>query len=274
MSKTGLRAHFKRSILTGLAALLPLALTIFVLVLCWRFVNQRIARPINTEVKSYLSTESGKEVLRKYLGWTQAEVNAPDFKERLDKRFPHFLGFLVAILVSIAFLYLLGWFLASYVGRKLYSKVEEALFRVPIIKKIYLPTKRVTAFLFGGEDIGRKKASRVVAVQYPYRGVYAMGYVTGEGIEELSRRVGKRMINVFVPTSPLPATGFVLFVPAEEVISLPVTVDETVAFLTTLGVGVPAEREQPKPPEVALQPPVPGSEKRKDREKEGDQGSC
>ncbi len=70
----------------------------------------------------------------------------------------------------------------------------------------------------------------------------ARGFITGDGLEAISRHAGRDMINVFVPPSPVPATGFVLFVPVDEVVPLPITVDESVAILTTLGVGIPADK--------------------------------
>ena len=245
MRKTGFRAHFRRSILTGLAALLPLILTIIVLGISWQFINNKIAKPVNRGLKGYLKTDSGKRALERWFGWNKARIESETFEEELDKAFPGYLGPAIALLITLLFLYLLGWFLASYLGRALYARAERAFSQLPLVKKIYPAAKRVTTFLFGSTE-SRKKFSRVVAIQYPRPGVYAMGYLTGDGIEALSRRTGKRMINVFVPTSPIPATGFVLFVPEDEVIPLPVTVDESVAFLTTLGVGVPDDRPEPE----------------------------
>ena len=251
------RSHFRRSILTGLATLLPLALTIIVLVFCWRFVQDKVSRPINTSIKQSLLkqegdttvlSERGRRVLGGWFHWAEEELALKDkgtdtsLTNLLNRRFPNYLGLAVGILILVAFLYVLGWFMASVVGRKLYGRAEQAIARLPVVQKIYPTAKRVTTFLFGGPGANRK-LNRVVAVEYPYRGVYAMGFVTGDGIDAISRHAGRDLITVFVPTSPVPATGFVLFVPADEVVPLPITVDESVAILTTLGVGVPAGKE-------------------------------
>lgn len=247
------RTHFQRSILAGLASLLPLVLTIVVLVVCWRFVQDRVSEPINRSIKQRLLTGTEEEValnargtrlLGGWFQWTDEELalRGKALRSRLDKSFPNYLGLAVGVLIIVVSLYLLGWFMASVVGRQIYERTERAITRLPIVQKIYPTAKRVTTFLFGGAG-PKNKFSRVVAVEYPYRGVYAIAYVTGEGIDAISRHAGREVVNVFVPTSPVPATGYILFVPADEIIPLPITMDESVVILTTLGVGIPAGKQ-------------------------------
>ena len=255
MSKGGFRAHFRRSILAGLAALMPLVLTVAVLAACWHFVDTRLARPINHRIQSYLSTERGKVLLQRWFGWTKAETQSEDFQKQLTKQFPTYVGLAIALLISIVFLYLFGWFMASYVGARLYARAERAISQLPLVKKIYSPAKRVSDFFLAQGEQRSGRFRRVVAVEYPRRGLYAMGYVTGQDIESFDPASGKRMASVFIPTSPVPATGFVLFVPEDEVIPLPWSVDESLAFLTTLGVGSPLSKGAQ--PELAAPPSPP-----------------
>jgi len=153
------RTHFRRSILTGLAALLPLALTLIVLVISWQFINRRIARPINNGIKAYLKTDAGKHTLERWFGWKRAELESANFEKHLDKAFPTYLGLACALLLSLLFLYVLGWFLASYVGRALYARAERAFAQLPVVKKIYPAAKRVTTFLFGDPDARKRFTS-------------------------------------------------------------------------------------------------------------------
>ena len=124
MRKSGLKAHLKRSILTGLAALMPLALTAFVLVTCWNFVNKRIADPINEGLKNSLLDDSadraaltggGRRFLNRWFNWGEDELalTGQPLRKLLDARFPKYFGLAIALLISVAFLYCLGWFVAS-----------------------------------------------------------------------------------------------------------------------------------------------------------------
>lgn len=265
-------AHFKNSILAGLAGLMPLALTVLVLFFIWGFIDDHIVTNVNNAAQAYLRTEPGKRMLRSQFDWSEETLADPEkLQRKIDEEYPKNLGVIAAVLISILFLYFLGFFLRSYLGKKMYGGLEGMFLQLPVVKKIYPHAQRVTSFVFGTGP-GRN-FRRVVAVEYPRKGLYALGFVTGEGLQEVVDAADRSMLNVFVPTSPAPVTGFVLFVPDDEVITLPLTVDQALGFLTTCGAGsyaakqgnfpngVPAPTseipEEPgeNPPEVESGPP-------------------
>ncbi len=132
--------------------------------------------------------------------------------------------------------YLIGRLVASFVGRSVWKVLESALFRVPVIKQIYPHIKQVTDFILTERPF---EFSNVVAVEYPRKGVWSLGFVTGTGLERVSKTLGKELITVFIPSSPTPFTGYTILVQRDEVIDLPMTVDETLRFTISGGVLTP-----------------------------------
>jgi uncharacterized membrane protein len=251
--KRASRWSLKNSLLTGLAAIMPLALTVFVLYLCWHFVDKYVAAPINNKVKDFLLTESGAHVLRQ-IGWSDSLLGDPEaLKKAVTSDYPDFLGFAVAFVLVVLALYLLGHIQLTYLGNRLFLVAEQALARLPVVNRIYPYGKRVTEFLFGGEK--ERGFSRVVAVEYPRKGVYSLAFATGETPAEIVQKTGRKMVNVFVPSSPVPISGFVILVPEDDIIPLSLTVDEAFGLLTTLGVGTPQRKRLPNTLTDVLSPP-------------------
>jgi len=238
VKKVSFRADFRRSILTGLGTLLPLMLTIFLIWQCWILLDRKIGTPINDALKQQLQTETGKRVLARWFGYSDRDVaNEEVLRRKLEKDFPNYLGLAIAILIAILVMYTVGYLVATYFGRKFFRTTERFLGRFPVIKVVYPYAKQVTEFLFSKKK--RTTFSRVVAIEYPRRGVYSLAFVTGDGLKEISDTGRKKYINVFVPSSPTPVTGFVIFVPADEVVPLSMTVDEAFRMLVSGGVLLP-----------------------------------
>jgi len=261
MRHEGFRSNFRRSVLTGIGALLPLILTIFLLTFAWNLVSKKIAEPINNRFKQALKTEPGKQFLRQQYGWSDSLLADPEALDaKLDKQFPSFVGLSLALLLGLLFLYLFGYFLAFIVGQRLFRFLERLLQRLPLISAVYPHAKRLSRFLFTEQ---KHQFNRVVAIEYPRKGVYAMAFVTSEGMPQINEAVGRKMLNCFLPTSPTPFTGFVLMVPEDEVIALPITVDQAFSFTVSGGVLVPPERmlREPTPDDSPAE-----SEQRDDRE--------
>ena len=240
MRREGFRSNFRRSVLTGLGALLPLILTVFLLTFAWNLVSKRIAEPINDRFKQALKTDAGKRFLKQQYGWSESLLDDPEALDaRLDRQFPSFVGLSLALLLGLLFLYLFGYFLAFIVGQRLFRLVERLLQRVPLISNVYPHARRLSRFLFSEQ---KHQFSRVVAIEYPRKGMYAMAFVTSEGMPQINEAVGRKMLNCFLPTSPTPFTGFVLMVPEDEVVALPITVDQAFSFTVSGGVLVPPAR--------------------------------
>jgi uncharacterized membrane protein len=144
-------------------------------------------------------------------------------------------GFFVAIL-GVVFI---GAFLASVMGKTIWHFFERALARIPLFRSIYPHIKQVTDFLLTKKELA---FSQVVAVEYPRKGAWSIGLVTGQGIKCVAAAAKKELLTVFVPTSPTPFTGYVIMTPKDETIELNYTIEEALRFVVSGGVITPAKQ--------------------------------
>lgn len=115
---------------------------------------------------------------------------------------------------------------------------ERILGRIPVVRGIYGAVKQVTETMFSNSG---NSFRQVVLVRYPHRDSWTIGFLTGDSAPEIRQRTGRELVNVFVPTTPNPTSGFFLMVPHEEVIELQMPVDEGLKLLLSLGVVQPKE---------------------------------
>lgn len=139
--------------------------------------------------------------------------------------------------IFVLLLYVLGKFMAFGVGRVLWLSIENLVSRLPIIRNVYSSVKQVTDLLFGEHK--EIAYSRVVAVEYPRAGTWAIAFVTGEGFDEMQAACGEPVLSLLVPTSPMPATGFAIVVRKSETIDLNITIDQALQFIVSCGVVTP-----------------------------------
>ena len=218
--KGGFLGDFRRFFLRGLAILLPTILTIAILVWAYNFVDRAIARHITHGVIVVFDA-------------TGLEPFLPD---PLSDALKHGLfGFVVAILL----VYFAGFFLTSFVGRAVWRIVESTLMRIPLVGTIYPNIKQVTDFALSERKF---EFSAVVAVEYPRKGCWSLGLVTGPGFEAMRKATDDELVVIFVPSSPTPVTGYSIIVPRKDVIELSWSIDEVLRFTISAGVIRP-ERE-------------------------------
>ena len=139
-------------------------------------------------------------------------------------------GLYVAVIGIIVFI---GFGTRVLVLKKLFSYFERKFFHVPMLGKVYSATREISqAFL------GQTKGifTRVVLVEFPHKKTYALGFVTSEGKGEVQDKTIERVINVFVPTTPNPTSGFLLLVPESEMISLDMSVEEGLKLVISGGI--------------------------------------
>jgi uncharacterized membrane protein len=158
---------------------------------------------------------------------------------------------LVGILAAIIAVYTAGRVLGGYLGRRLYKRVEGVITSLPVFKQVYPSVKQVVDFLFGDEQ--PIKFNRVVAVQYPRKGIWSVGFLTGDSLAAIQSLTGGEAVTVFIPSSPTPFTGYTITVPKGDVLDLALTVDEALRFAVSGGVLVPEHLR-------AAQPLAPGGE--------------
>ena len=142
---------------------------------------------------------------------------------------------LIAVLV-IFFVCLVGLLAKRFIFKQLLSTGDAFLNNIPIFNKVYWSMKEIAQAFFGDKSGVFK---RVVFVEYPRKGIYALGFVTQEKRWEIHRVTGKDIVTVFIPSPPNPATGIFVFVPKEELIEIGVTVEEAIRMVISGGAAVP-----------------------------------
>ena len=135
------------------------------------------------------------------------------------------------ILLSVIIIIIVGGISLSFFGKRIVSLINDIFKKIPILRTIYSAIGQMTqSFTSTGKD---KKS--VVLVEYPKKGSWAVGFATKENDGEISKKVNKQMINVFVPTTPNPTSGFLLMYPKDEVIYLDMSFEEASKFIVSAG---------------------------------------
>lgn len=253
MGKETFRSDFRRSFLTGLGALFPTILTVLIVIQLFKFVDAAIGQPVNKAVKAQFRSKAGQRFLVEVCGWDKNLLeDKEEFKKQLDRRYPGYIGPVFGLIVAAIAVYFVGHTLRSYIGSRLYALADRLMSQFPVVKVIYPHAKQLTQFFFSDK---RVKFNTVVAVQYPRQGIYSVGLVTGDGLRGVADTFGEPMVSIFIPSSPTPVTGYVIMVPASEVVELDMSVEEAFRFSITGGVIIPP-RQTPHQPKAALDRPA------------------
>lgn len=196
-------SRLKRYLLAGLGAILPLFVTVYVIVVLFKFADSIAGKYVN----SYLL---------KYYGF----------------KIPG-LGLVIVFLVIIA----AGIVSSHFIGRKLFPFFEGLLLRVPLIADIYPSVRQLSNFFFKTDDKGKYK--KAVLVCFPVEWSLTIGFITNESLESLNREAGQRLISVFVPFAPTPFSGIVLLLPPERIKPVEIPFEEAIKFIVSGGVIAP-----------------------------------
>ena len=140
------------------------------------------------------------------------------------------------ILLSVFIIIIVGGISLSFFGKRIVSLINDIFKKIPILRTIYSAIGQMTqSFTSTGKD---KKT--VVLVEYPKKGSWAVGFATKENEGEISKKVKRKMINVFVPTTPNPTSGFLLMYPKDEIIYLDMSFEEASKFIVSAGTSEPS----------------------------------
>ena len=193
--KRGILASFRNYFIAGVVVLIPIGITIYLSIFIVDISSKIIPKEINPN--HYLPYDiPGLEIL-------------------------------IAILLITS----IGWLSLSFLGRKLLNTFENLLKRIPILRTIYSAITQMTETFTKSE--GNKK--NVVLVEYPRKGSWAVGFATKDNEGQMSKKTNKKLVNVFIPTTPNPTSGFLLMFPKEEVIYLDLTFEEASRFIVSAG---------------------------------------
>ncbi len=200
---TGTKKALKANLLAGILVLMPLAATFW-------FIHMLIA-------------------------WVDKSLLLLPREYRPENFLPFPIPGLGLILV-FAVLFLTGVLVRNIIGRKLVALGDRILSYIPFVSKVYGAVKKLMDTVFSGSA---KDFQRVVLIEYPRRGIYALAFVTGVSTGEVQQKTARRTINVFLPTTPNPTSGFYLLVPEEDVIPLEMTVEDSFKLLMSGGILSP-----------------------------------
>jgi uncharacterized membrane protein len=248
-------SDFKRFFLRGLVVLLPSVLTLWIVVKAYQFVDNTIAEPINgwvrvgmiqvasrweplranfdpslSAIEAEVSRQQGLGIENPNRARIRSELRAANVRQWWAN---HWFLDLIGLIVAIVAVYVAGRTLGGFVGRQLYRRLENFFTALPVFKQVYPYVKQVVDFLFSDER--PLKFNRVVVTEYPRKGIWSVGFLTGTTMRSIARESGDA-VTVFVPSSPTPFTGYTITVPRDEVIELPITVGGGSAALPLGGV--------------------------------------
>jgi uncharacterized membrane protein len=263
---TGGRSPFVRLFLRGVGVLLPAIVTMWILWSVGSFLYVRIAEPINGLVRQGVTWAvpkvcapgqephwyqvSDQQVIlrrtREPAGLAprsddviRAELRSQGFEAHWRERW-HLQA--TGLVLAIVLAYVVGLALTGIIGKRLYARVERFFVTLPGFKQVYPHVKQLVDMVFGER---RMAFRRVVLVEFPRKGAWAIAFVSGEAMSTAGQALGEESLTVFVPTTPTPFTGFTLTVKASEVVDLPISIDEAIRYMITGGVLMPQSQAVP-----------------------------
>lgn len=204
-----LRAYF----LAGILVTAPLAITIALANWMIGFVDSQIVPMIPMRYNPDV-------YLKEYLGY---EIGIPG----------------LGLIVLVVFITLVGAMTAGYLGRFIIKFSENMLNRMPIIRGVYGASKQILETVLKNQSNAFRQA---VLVEYPRRGLWAVAFITGRTEGEVQNLIADDLVNIFLPTTPNPTSGFLLFVPRQDMILLDMPVDEAIKMVISGGIVTPPDR--------------------------------
>ncbi len=143
--------------------------------------------------------------------------------------------------IFILAMYLLGKFLAARFGGMAVAGLDKGIERLPLIRNVYGSVKQITDFVFSETSV---EYTRVIAVEYPRKGIWSLGLVTGESMLDIASAAREPVLSVLIPTSPAPFTGYTVTIKKSEAIDLDLTIDQAVQFIVSCGVVIAPQQLQ------------------------------
>ncbi len=142
----------------------------------------------------------------------------------------------LGVLLSVAVVLITGIVVANFFGRQMVAVGEKFLSRIPLVRPIYSAVKQLTETVFTS---GGQSFRKVLLIEYPRRGLWTLAFQTGTAIGEAQAKTADEVVNVYVPTTPNPTSGFFLMVPRKDVVELEMSVDDGLKMIISMGAVVP-----------------------------------
>ncbi len=223
--RRSLLGAFRASFLTGLVVIAPVGLTIW---LIWSVVGWVDGFVLPLVPNAY----QPDRLLQDWLGL--------DPSVQVDIR-----G--IGVIIFLVFTVIVGWMAKGLLGRSLISFAESLVERTPVVRTIYSGIKQISETVFAQSD---RSFEQACLIEYPRRGIWAIGFISTTTKYEIAERgnEGKPMVSVFVPTTPNPTSGFLLFFPSDDVIELDMTVEDAAKLVISAGLVYPNGKDPTLPP--------------------------
>lgn len=228
---------FRRNMGAGLLIFVPVALTVWLVSVAWNWLD----RPVRGLFALPKPEETGiaAAVARLLHGTIGSWVEVLDFPG-------------VGLLVLFAGIFLLGFLARTFIGRALVGLGEWIVRHIPLIRGVYGGAKQIMEALIANEG---SEFRHVVLFEYPRKGIYAIGFATSAASGEIQARTREETVNVFLPTTPNPTSGYLLIVPRKDLTYMEMSVEDAVKLIISGGIvppkQVPAAAGAPSPPGTA-----------------------
>ncbi|GFE66919.1 DUF502 domain-containing protein [Litoreibacter roseus] len=226
--KPGLFARLRGNFLAGLVVIAPIGLTAYLIwtVVGWvdGFVLPFVPDPYHPEV-----------LIQRYFG-EDVSVNIRG----------------VGVVLFLLFTVIVGWVTKGILGRSFLRWSESIVERMPVVRSIYTGLKQISETVFSQRETSFEKAC---LIEYPRKGLWAIAFISTHAKGEIARRVPDEVdkVSVFLPTTPNPTSGFLLFVPKSDVIELDMSVEDAAKLVISAGLVYPNREDPSEPPALAAQ---------------------
>jgi len=207
---------------------LPSLLSLVLIIKGYQFINKYVGEYVNWAII-------------RLVAYAQVWIFRGEVKSRimsLEYIWAEWYLYIGGFVIAISLIYFFGIFLASFVGRWIWRLVEAFLNRTPIVGQVYPHVKQVTDFFLSDKHL---QYSQVVALEYPRKGIWSLGLLTGEAPKNVRDRLGDDIVSVFMPSSPTPLTGYVVCTKRSEVVELTLSIEEAFRFIISGGVLKPSK---------------------------------
>ena len=207
---------FRNSFLTGVVVIAPVGLTVW---LVWTVIGW-----IDGFVLPFVPSQYQPEAILKAILGEDVRVNIRG----------------LGVVFFLVFTTFIGWIAKGLLGRTFIRSAENLVNRMPVVRSVYSGVKQIAETVFAQADRSFEKAC---LIEYPRRGIWAIGFISTTAKGEVSKRAGsgQKMQSIFVPTTPNPTSGFLLFFPAEDVIELDMSVEDAAKLVISAGLVYPED---------------------------------
>jgi len=172
-------------------------------------------------------------------------VNPDRLRDDVTKRVPGWVGLVLSLILVVW----LGWLFGGLVGRRIAARIDQGLNAIPIVRSVYPYTKQLVEFFFAERKV---EFDTVVLVPYPSKGLWSLAFVTSNALRTLREHTGQELVSVFIPSSPMPMTGYTVFLDVNTLVPLSISVDEALRITMSGGVLVPPQERVAGDPGTAL----------------------